>query len=77
MLTRFFIEGVKRAGAVDKEKIIDAVTGFQLESGNGMVRLRPEDRHADLNVVIAETKNQRQVLVKDLGLVKAQSQCKG
>src|SRR5207302_2047736 len=60
MLTRFFIEGVKRAGAVDKEKIIDAVTGFQLESGNGMVRLRPEDRHADLNVVIAETKNQRQ-----------------
>jgi len=77
MLTRFFIEGVKRAGAVDKEKIIDAVTGFQLESGNGMVRLRPEDRHADLNVVIAETKNQRQVLLKDLGLVKAQSQCKG
>src|SRR5207249_4237027 len=73
MLTRFFIEGVKRAGAVDKEKIIDAVTGFQLESGNGMVRLRPEDRHADLNVVIAETKNQRQVLLKDLGLDKAQS----
>ena len=42
-----------------------------------MVRLRPEDRHADLNVVIAETKNQRQVLLKDLGLVKAQSQCRG
>jgi len=77
MLTRFFIEGVKRAGAADREKIIDSVTGFQLQSGNGMVRLRPEDRHADLNVVIAETKNQRQVLLKDLGFVKAQSQCKG
>lgn len=76
MLTRFFIEGIKRAGAVDKEKIIDSVTGFQLQSGNGMVRLRPEDRHADLNVIIAETRNQKQVLLKDLGAVKASSQCK-
>jgi branched-chain amino acid transport system substrate-binding protein/urea transport system substrate-binding protein len=76
MLTRFFIEGVKRAGRVDKEKIIDSVTGFQLQSGNGTVRLRPEDRHADLNVVIAETRNQKQVLLKDLGLVKASVQCK-
>jgi len=77
MLTRFFVEGVKRAGAVDREKIIDSVTGFPLQSGNGMVRLRPDDRHADLNVVIAETRDRRQVLLKDLGLVKAQSQCKG
>jgi branched-chain amino acid transport system substrate-binding protein/urea transport system substrate-binding protein len=76
MLTRFFIDGVKRAGVVNKEKIIDAVTGFPLQSGNGMVRLRPEDRHADLNVVIAETRNQKQVLLKDLGLVKASLQCK-
>jgi branched-chain amino acid transport system substrate-binding protein/urea transport system substrate-binding protein len=76
MLTRFFIEGVKRAGRVDKEKIIDSVTGFQLQSGNGTVRLRPEDRHADLNVIIAETRNQKQVLLKDLGLVKASVQCK-
>jgi branched-chain amino acid transport system substrate-binding protein/urea transport system substrate-binding protein len=76
MLTRFFIEGVKRANAVDKEKIIDSVTGFQLQSGNGMTRLRPEDRHADLNVVIAETRNQRLVLLKDVGAVKAPNQCK-
>ena len=76
MLTRFFIDGVKRAGVVNKEKIIDSVTGFPLQSGNGMVRLRPEDRHADLNVVIAETRNQKQVLLKDLGLVKASLQCK-
>lgn len=76
MLTRFFVEGVKRAGVVNKEKIIDSVTGFPLQSGNGMVRLRPEDRHADLNVVIAETRSQKQVLLKDLGLVKAALQCK-
>ena len=77
MLTRFFVEGVKRAGKVDKERIIDSVTGFSLQSGNGMVRLRPEDRHADLNIVIAETRGQKQVLLKDVGLVKASSQCKG
>jgi len=76
MLTRFFVEGVKRAGVVNKEKIIDSVTGFPLQSGNGMVRLRPEDRHADLNVVIAETRSQKQVLLKDLGLVRAALQCK-
>ena len=75
MLTRFFIEGIKRANSVDKEQIINHVTGFSLQSGNGMVRLRPEDRHADLNVVIAETRNQRLVLVKDIGLVKASNQC--
>ncbi|PYM87078.1 MAG: aliphatic amidase expression-regulating protein [Candidatus Rokuibacteriota bacterium] len=76
MLARFFVEGVRRAGAVDKEKIVDAVTGFSLQSGNGMVRLRKEDRHADLNVVIAETRSQKQTLLKDLGLVKASNQCK-
>ena len=76
MLTRFFIEGIKRAKAIDKEKIIDNMTGFALQSGNGMTRLRPEDRHADLNVVIAETRNQQLVLVKDIGAVKAPSQCK-
>jgi branched-chain amino acid transport system substrate-binding protein/urea transport system substrate-binding protein len=76
MLTRFFIEGIKRAGVVDKEKVIDWMTGFALQSGNGMTRLRPEDRHADLNVVFAETRNQKLVLLKDVGPVKAPSQCK-
>jgi branched-chain amino acid transport system substrate-binding protein/urea transport system substrate-binding protein len=76
MLTRFFIEGIKRAQSVDKEKIIDNMTGFPLQSGNGMTLLRPEDRHADLNVVIAETRNQKLLLVKDIGAVKAPNQCK-
>ncbi len=76
MATRFFIEGLKRANAVDKEKLIDSVTGFQLQSGNGMTRLRPEDRHADLNVVIADTRGQRMVLLKDVGAVNAPNQCK-
>jgi len=76
MLTRFFIEGVKRAGSDDKEKVIDAIPGQELMSGNGMVRLRPEDRHVDLNVLIAETMDGRLVLKKYIGPVKAPSQCK-
>jgi ABC-type branched-subunit amino acid transport system substrate-binding protein len=76
MLTRFFIEGIKRAGSDDKEKIIDSVVDQSLQSGNGMVYLRPDDRHVDLNVVIAETVDKTLVLRKDIGSVKAPSQCK-
>ena len=75
MLTRFFIEGIKKAGSDDKEKIIDAMVGVPLLSGNGQVRLRPEDRHADLNVLIAETHDGQLVLMKYIGPVKAPSQC--
>jgi urea transport system substrate-binding protein len=76
MLTRFFIEGLKRAGSDDKEKLLDNVADQRLQSGNGMVYLRPQDRHVDLNVVIAETVNKTLVLRKDVGPVKAPSQCK-
>ncbi len=75
-LTRFFIESIKRAKSADPEKFLDHLAGFKLQSGNGMVMLRKEDRHADLNVVIAETRNQKMVLLKDVGAVKAPSQCK-
>src|SRR5205085_6255725 len=76
MLTRFFIEGLKRPGADDQEKLLDNVVDQRLQSGNGMVYLRPQDRHADLNVVIAETVNKALVLRKDIGPIKAPSQCK-
>jgi urea transport system substrate-binding protein len=76
MMTRFFIEGIKRAGSDDTEKIIDSVVDQSLQSGNGMVYLRPDDRHVDLNVVIAETVDKTLVLRKDIGPVKAPSQCK-
>ena len=75
MLTRFFVEGVKRAGSDDREKITDAMVGQSLMSGNGMVTLRAEDRHADLNVLIAETHDGELVLKKYIGAVKAPSQC--
>jgi ABC-type branched-subunit amino acid transport system substrate-binding protein len=75
MLTRFFIEGISRAGTVDKEAITDAMVDQTQVSGNGEVYLRPQDRHADLNVLIAETTGGRLVLKQDIGPVEAPSQC--
>jgi len=46
-----------------------------LISGNGEVYLRPQDRHVDLNVLIAETTGGQLVLKKDIGRVEAPSQC--
>ena len=74
-LTRFFIEGVRKAGSDDKERITDAMVGQSLLSGNGEVYLRPSDRHVDLNVLIAETRAGRLELVKYIGRVEAPSQC--
>ena len=74
-LTRFFIEGIKRAGSDDKEAITEAMVDQSLMSGNGEVYLRPEDRHVDLNVLIAETTDGQLVLKKDIGRVEAPSQC--
>jgi ABC-type branched-subunit amino acid transport system substrate-binding protein len=76
MLTRFFIESIKRAKSAEPEKFLDHLAGYRLQSGNGMVMMRKEDRHADVNVVFAETRNQQMVLLKDVGAVKAPSQCK-
>ncbi|WP_083354639.1 substrate-binding protein [Mesorhizobium sp. LCM 4577] len=74
-LTRFFIEGVKKAGADDKEKILAAMVGQSLMSGNGEVDLRASDRHADLNVLIVQVDNGQLKVLKDLGRIVAPSQC--
>lgn len=75
MLTRFYIEGIKRAGTDDKEKVIDAMLDQTLTSGNGDVHLRSSDRHTDLNVVLAEAENGKLVVKKDIGRVAAANQC--
>lgn len=74
-LTRFFVEGVKKAGSDDKEAILPAMVGLKLMSGNGEVDLRASDRHADLNVLIVGTENGKLKVLKDLGRIEAPSQC--
>lgn len=74
-LTRAYIEAVKKAGTADKEAVTDALVGQVLQSGNGEVLIRPSDRHADLNVVIAEARDGRLAVKKDLGRIAAADQC--
>ena len=75
MLTRFYIEGIKRAGSADKEAIIDAIGDQTLMSGNGEVHLRASDRHTDMNVLFVETRNGKLEIKKDIGRVTAGNQC--
>lgn len=74
-LTRFFVEGIKKAGSDDKEKILASMVGQTLMSGNGEVDLRASDRHADLNVLIVQVDNGQLKVLKDLGRIVAPSQC--
>lgn len=74
-LTRFYIEAIKRAGSDDKEAITDAIVGHSIMSGNGEVMLRASDRHADLNILIAQAQGGRMVVLKDIGRVVASPQC--
>jgi branched-chain amino acid transport system substrate-binding protein/urea transport system substrate-binding protein len=74
-LTRFFIEGVKKAGSDDKEQISAAMVGQKLMSGNGEVELRASDRHTNLNVLIVESQDGKMRVLKDLGRIEAPSQC--
>lgn len=77
MLTRFYIEGIKKAGTDDKEAVLDAMVDKSLMSGNGEVHLRASDRHADLNVLIAEALGGEMIVKQDLGRIVASSQCSG
>ena len=74
-LTRLFIEAVKKAGSDDKDKILAAMSGLSLMSGNGEVQVRPSDRHVDLNELIVVAKNGKLEVLKDLGRINAPSQC--
>ncbi len=74
-LTRFFIEGIKRAGTDDKDAVVQAMVGHPLMSGNGEVVLRASDRHADLNVLIVQAQGGSLKVLKDLGRIEAPNQC--
>jgi branched-chain amino acid transport system substrate-binding protein/urea transport system substrate-binding protein len=74
-MTRFLIEGMKKAGSTEVDAFSAAMLDMPLMSGNGEVQLRSSDRHADLNVLIVGAKGGRMEVLKDLGRVEAPSQC--
>ncbi|MDB5773515.1 MAG: putative aliphatic amidase expression-regulating protein, partial [Burkholderia sp.] len=75
-LTRFYIEAIRKAKSDEREAISKAIVGQSMMSGNGEVTLRASDRHADLNVLIAEATDGRLAIKKDVGRVSAPNQCK-
>ncbi|MBI4797889.1 MAG: ABC transporter substrate-binding protein [Desulfarculus sp.] len=56
LTARFIIEGYKKAGALDKEKLINAIEGMTLDSPVGPVTLRAEDHQALLPMYMGVTK---------------------
>jgi branched-chain amino acid transport system substrate-binding protein/urea transport system substrate-binding protein len=74
-LTRFYLNAVKKAGTDDKKAIMEALPGQTLMSGNGEVTLRAEDRHVDLNILIASVQNGALAMEKYIGKVIAPNQC--
>jgi branched-chain amino acid transport system substrate-binding protein len=52
----FIAEAYKKAGAVDKEKFIDALEGLQIQSPVGRIEMRACDHQAVLPMFLGETK---------------------
>ncbi|HSH69637.1 MAG TPA: ABC transporter substrate-binding protein [Deferrisomatales bacterium] len=55
LAARYIIEGYQKAGAVDKEKLIDAIEGMTVESPVGPVTLRAYDHQAMLPMFLGVT----------------------
>jgi branched-chain amino acid transport system substrate-binding protein len=56
LAAHYIIEGYKKAGKVDKEKLIDAIEGMTIDSPVGNVTLRAYDHQAMLPMFMGYTK---------------------
>ena len=62
---KLWAEGVKKAGSLDRMKVIAALeSGISINGPSGKVTLDPETHHCVLNVSIAEVKNQQLNIVE-------------
>ena len=52
----FIAEAFKKAGAIDKEKFIDAIEGMKIDSPGGMIEMRACDHQAVLPMYLGVTK---------------------
>jgi urea transport system substrate-binding protein len=63
---KLWTEGVKKAGSVDRMKVIEALeTGISIKAPSGTVTIDPPTHHCILDVHIAEVKDKKLVLVED------------
>jgi len=62
---KLWAEGVKKAGSLDREKMIAALeSGISIDGPSGKVSLDPETHHCVLNVSIAEVRNKQLNIVE-------------
>lgn len=62
---KLWAEGVKKAGSIEREKMITALeSGISIEGPSGKVSLDPETHHCVLNVSIAEVRNKQLNIVE-------------
>jgi len=62
---KLWAEGVKKAGSLDREKMIAALeTGISIDGPSGKVTLDPQTHHCVLNVSIAEVRNKQLNIVE-------------
>ena len=62
---KLWAEGVKKAGTLDRNKLLDALeSGISIQGPSGKVTLDPATHHCVLNVSIAEVKNKQLEIVK-------------
>ena len=62
---KLWAEGVKKAGSIDREKMITALeSGISIDGPSGKVSIDPETHHCVLNVSIAEVRNKQLNIVE-------------
>ena len=53
-------EAVKKAGSLDRDKMITAIEGgVQIEGPAGLVKIEPKTHHASLDIHVMEVKGQK------------------
>jgi branched-chain amino acid transport system substrate-binding protein len=63
---RLWAEAVKKAGSVDRMKVIEALeTGISIDAPSGKVTIDPPTHHCVLDVHIAEVKNKKLNVLED------------
>ncbi|WP_298254549.1 transporter substrate-binding protein [Bradyrhizobium sp.] len=63
---RLWAEGVKKAGSIDRMKVIEALeTGISIDAPSGKVTIDPPTHHCILDVHIAEVKNKKLNVLED------------
>jgi branched-chain amino acid transport system substrate-binding protein/urea transport system substrate-binding protein len=74
-LVNLLAKGIQKAKSLNREKIIDAMGGLSVVTGNGTETLRGTDHHMTLNMLIGKFTGGKLVLLKDLGPITPTDQC--